>query len=61
MGSKDSVGVTDWGAVELVPVVPEVPPPAPDPIPPVPPAPTPVQDAHRATIEQTGADPPPVE
>lgn len=58
MGSNERAGVKDFGHVELVDVVPDVPPDVPSPAP-APDLPTPVQQAQRATIETTGADPPP--
>lgn len=60
MGSAERAGCKDFGQVELIDVTPEAPPvtvPLPTPVL----DPTPVHAAHHATIEQTGADPPPVQ
>jgi len=60
MASSERAGVRDFGQVEMIDVVPAAPEPAP--LPETPPeTPTPVQAAQAATIETTGADPPPVE
>ena len=57
-GLSERVGVADTAAVGVQDVVPPAPdPPAPE-LPPVPP-PSPTQAAQDATVEQTGADPPP--
>ena len=59
MGFKDASQVADVAMVGLTTVRHEVPVAVePLPVPPVPP-PTPVQDAQDATVETTGADPPP--
>jgi len=58
MAFKESSGIGDAGIVAFVDVTPD--PPPPDPVlPPTPEDASPVQQAQSATIEQTGADPPP--
>ena len=57
-GLSERVGVADTASVAVQDVLPPAPdPPAPE-LPPVPP-PSPTQAAQEATVEQTGADPPP--
>jgi len=59
MGTIERAGVKDSGQVEMIDVsVPDVPEPT-LPLPTPPDAPTPVQAALTATLETTGADPPP--
>lgn len=58
MAAIEKVTVSDFAQVELTTVVPDAPPPEPTP-PATPPDATPVEQARDATVEQTGADPPP--
>lgn len=58
MGLSERLKIADAAAVGVHDVVPEAPPPEPV-LPPPPEAPTPTQAAQTATVEQTGADPPP--
>lgn len=58
MGIEEHVGITDQVFAELVDMTPE--PVKPEPVAPATPAePTPTDEARDATIEHTGADPPP--
>ena len=59
MSLTERLAVSDSAAVGVQDVVPEAPPPAPLPTP-TPDPPTPTQAAQQATVEHTGADPPPV-
>ena len=58
MALSERLGVADTAAVGVHDVVPEAPPPEPRPTA-EPDPPTPTQAAQQATVEHTGADPPP--
>ena len=58
MALNERLAVSDGAAVGVHDVVPEPPPPEPRPTP-EPDPPTPTQAAQQATVEHTGADPPP--
>jgi len=58
MGLDSNVNVGDGRPVVELVTYPDPPPPEPT-VPPAPPETTPTSSAHEATIEQTGADPPP--